>query len=121
MLNSEQFNPARSAAHHALKHFGEERQLLKTHEELGELSAALARWTGAMEDVDLSNQQTIDRVEALKTQLIEEMADVLFMMTQLSVILDCDRELTSLFSWKVERLKYRMKVAPIAEVGPLPF
>lgn len=118
MLNSEQFNPARSVGQHALKHFGEERQLLKTHEELGELSAALARWQGAMEDVDLSNQQTIERAEALKTQLIEEMADVLFMLTQLSVILDCDRELASIFTWKVERLKYRLKVAPLAEVGP---
>lgn len=110
MLNSVDWNPVRAVAHGALQTFGEDRQLLKIQEELGELQAAIARWRGAAEVVNLDRPETIQRVTALRKAVVDEMADVMITQTQLAIILDAEASVHCAVQTKINRLRTTLRL-----------
>lgn len=79
------------------RYYGLEHQIRKAIEELGELVVALAR-----DDRD---------------NIVEEIADVMVMLMQLEILLDCDEEVFDIIEKKVERQIKRIR----AEIADCPW
>lgn len=71
------------------RYYGVQHQTRKAIEELGELIVALAR-----DDRD---------------NIVEEIADVMVMLMQLEILLDCDEEVFDIIDEKVERQLTRIR------------
>lgn len=77
-------------------HYGLDHQLLKLAEECSELSAAACRFSA-------------DRSEDKLDNLLEEAADVLVMLAQISHLLDCETHLQLVAEQKILRQVKRME------------
>lgn len=78
----------------AIKCYGKEAQMIKTMEEMGELTRAIARvllWGEGKEEIQ---------------NLQEEMADVSIMLSQLELMFG---DVTEIEEWKLRRLKERLE------------
>ena len=100
----------------AVVHYGEQRQLTKTLEELGALAAALARWMGSQGGDMRARAQLADHVS-------EEIADVEIMLEQLKIILG-ERYEKYLEAKKAEKIgklaRYLTMVDPLEEPNESP-
>ena len=80
----------------AINKYGEILQIIKTIEELSELQKELCKY--------------INTPERNRTQIIDEMSDVLIMLKQIRLIFDIsEEELKKQIQYKLERLKDRLK------------
>lgn len=87
---------------HAIATYGEDAQIVQALGEMGELAAAIARY---------QQPGRGEEKKYLRNRVIDELADVFIMITQLRMIYDCDDD-DQLF-WmfvnaKTERLAERM-------------
>ena len=78
----------------AINRYGEEAQIIKTIEELNELSVELAKFLNGEEKVGL---------------IAEETADVYIMLAQLRIMLDIDTQIDFYKEFKIKRLEERLK------------
>ena len=82
----------------AIRHYGNENQMMQTMEELSELSVAISKCLRYKDDIEARNN------------LVEEIADVLIMIDQLKIIMDIkDYELECYRQYKLERLERRIE------------
>jgi NTP pyrophosphatase (non-canonical NTP hydrolase) len=79
----------------AIEHYGEEYQMLKFVEELGEAVTAVARFALTL------NEKT-------EKELIDEVADVLIMSEQIRIILGA-AEIDNRIAYKLDRLNKRIE------------
>lgn len=86
----------------AVVHYGEQRQLTKTLEELGALAAALARWMGSQGGDMRARAQLADHVS-------EEIADVEIMLAQVKVIMQSANDVILWKDRKRDRLAARIE------------
>lgn len=81
----------------AIRHYGNENQMMQTMEELSELSVAISKCLRYKDDIEARNN------------LVEEVEDVLIMIDQLKIIMDIkDYELECYRQYKLERLEKRI-------------
>ena len=81
----------------AIKHYGNENQMMQTMEELSELSVAISKCLRYKDDIEARNN------------LVEEIADVLIMIDQLKIIMNIkDYEIDCYRKYKLERLERRI-------------
>lgn len=78
----------------AINRYGEKAQIIKTIEELNELSVELAKFLNGEEKVGL---------------IAEEVADVYIMLAQLRIMLDIDTQTDCYKEFKIKRLEERLK------------
>lgn len=87
----------------AINTYGVENQMIKTVEELSELSQALCksliRLNYTKEKISL---ESVDNI-------FEEMADVEIMLEQCKIMFQCDKEVNELKHKKIERLERRLE------------
>ena len=83
----------------AINTYGVENQLIKTVEELSELSQALCKI--------LTSKFTDDNSEIFEN-IFEEMADVEIMLEQCKIMFQCDKEVNKWKQKKIERLERRI-------------
>jgi hypothetical protein len=83
----------------AIDSYGRVNQVIKTVEELSELSQALCKI--------LTSKFTDDNSEIFEN-IFEEMADVEIMLEQCKIMFQCDKEVNKWKQKKIERLERRM-------------
>ena len=87
----------------AINTYGVENQMIKTVEELSELSQALCksliRLNYTKEKISL---ESVDNI-------FEEMADVEIMLEQCKIMFQCDKEVSAWKNKKIERLERRLE------------
>ena len=82
----------------AIKHYGNENQMMQTMEELSELSVAISKCLRYKDDIEARNN------------LVEEVADVLIMIDQLKIIMNIkDYEIECYRRYKLGRLERRIE------------
>ena len=82
----------------AIRHYGNENQMMQTMEELSELSVAISKCLRYKDDIEARNN------------LVEEVADVLIMIDQLKIIMNIkDYEIECYRRYKLERLERRIE------------
>lgn len=94
----------------AINTYGVENQIIKTVEELSELSQALCksliRLNYTKEKISLEDDlKSVDNI-------FEEMADVEIMLEQCKIMFQCDKEVNEVNKWKqkkIERLERRLE------------
>ena len=93
----------------AIDFYGEKRQVVKCVEELGELIQAVAK----LSDSVIVNEEKWSSNEhgCLRERVLEEMADVILTIFQLSMILEVDDEIDAFIKEKAERLHRRIQNA----------
>ncbi len=79
----------------AIDTYGKKAQVLKTCEELSELTHALVRALVELDMCARNRKETIDNV-------LEEMADVEIMLEQCKMMFDCDSKVKQ---WKYKKIK----------------
>lgn len=84
----------------AINTYGVENQMIKTVEELSELSQALCKI--------LTSKFTDDNSEIFEN-IYEEMADVEIMLEQCKIMFQCDKEVNKWKQKKIERLEKRLE------------
>lgn len=84
----------------AINTYGVGNQMIKTVEELSELSQALCKI--------LTSKFTDDNTEIFEN-IYEEMADVEIMLEQCKIMFQCDKEVNKWKQKKIERLEKRLK------------
>ena len=94
----------------ALVHFGERNQILKTIEELAELQRALSRYLVAVD------QQSATLTEEL--QVVEELADVEIMTTQMALAFR-SFPMSDMLDKKISRLADRLGMTSEPKSGAL--
>ena len=82
----------------AIKHYGNENQMMQTMEENSELIQAISKCLRYKDDIEARNN------------LVEEVEDTLIMIDQLKIIMDIkDYELECYRQYKLERLERRIE------------
>lgn len=84
----------------AIDSYGRVNQVIKTVEELSELSQALCKI--------LTSKFTDDNSENFEN-IFEEMADVEIMLEQCKIMFQCDKEVSAWKNKKIERLERRLE------------
>lgn len=84
----------------AIDSYGRVNQVIKTVEELSELSQALCKI--------LTSKFTDDNSEIFEN-IFEEMADVEIMLEQCKIMFQCDKEVSAWKNKKIERLERRLE------------
>lgn len=84
----------------AINTYGVENQMIKTVEELSELSQALCKI--------LTSKFTDDNSEIFEN-IFEEIADVEIMLEQCKIMFQCDKEVSAWKNKKIERLERRLE------------
>ena len=84
----------------AINTYGVENQMIKTVEELSELSQALCKI--------LTSKFTDDNSEIFEN-IFEEIADVEIMLEQCKIMFQCDKEVNKWKQKKIERLEKRLE------------
>lgn len=87
-----------------LDRYGEAAQMDMAIEEMSELTKALLKWRRAARDIQAKG--------ILRTNVIEEIADVKIMMRQMELLFDCEEEVTGWVDCKVERQVGRLSETP---------
>lgn len=94
----------------AIDHYGEDNQLDMAIEEMAELTKAICKYKRAVKERerDICYSTAKDVIFA-KGDIVEEIADVLIMIEQLTMIFDCKKRMMSAIAReKIRRLKRRM-------------
>lgn len=93
----------------AIDHYGEESQLDMAIEEMSELTKAICKYKRAVKERerDICHSTAKDVIFA-KGDIVEEIADVLIMIEQLTMIFDCKERVSAIASKKIDRLKWRI-------------
>ena len=82
----------------AIRHYGNENQMMQTMEECSELIQAISKCIRYKDDIEARNN------------LVEEVEDTLIMIDQLKIIMDIkDYELECYRQYKLERLERRIE------------
>lgn len=94
----------------AIDSYGRVNQVIKTVEELSELSQALCksliRLNYTKEKISLEDDsKSVDNVD----NIFEEMADVEIMLEQCKIMFQCDKEVNEWKHKKIERLERRLE------------
>lgn len=98
---------AKETMYKAINTYGVENQMIKTVEELSELSQALCksliRLNYTKEKISLEDDlKSVDNI-------FEEMADVEIMLEQCKIMFQCDKEVNKWKHKKIERLEKRLE------------
>lgn len=90
----------------AINTYGVENQMIKTVEELSELSQALCK---SIVRLNYTEEKT-SLEDDLKSvdNIFEEMADVEIMLEQCKIMFQCDKEVSAWKNKKIERLERRL-------------
>lgn len=78
-----------------LEAYGDLAQMDMAIEEMSELMKALLKWRRATQNLQAKG--------ILRTNIVEEIADVKIMMRQMELLFDCEEEVASWIDHKVER------------------
>jgi hypothetical protein len=98
---------SKETMHKAINTYGVGNQIIKTVEELSELSQALCKslikLNYTKEKISLENDlKSVDNI-------FEEMADVEIMLEQCKIMFQCDKEVNKWKQKKIERLEKRLE------------
>lgn len=98
---------AKETMYKAINTYGVENQMIKTVEELSELSQALCK---SIVRLNYTKEKT-SLEDDLKSvdNIFEEMADVEIMLEQCKIMFQCDKELNKWKQKKIERLEKRLE------------
>lgn len=93
-----------------IDHYGEENQLDMAIEEMSELTKAICKYKRAVKERerDICHSTAKDVIFA-KGDIVEEIADVLIMIEQLTMIFDCKQRTAAIVSQKIKKLKGKIK------------
>lgn len=91
---------SKETMHKAINTYGVENQIIKTVEELSELSQALCKF--------LSKSKT-ESDRFIVGNICEEIADVEIMLEQCKIMFQCDKEVSAWKNKKIERLERRLE------------
>ena len=97
---------SKETMHKAINTYGVENQMIKTVEELSELSQALCK---SIVRLNYTKEKT-SLEDDLKSvdNIFEEMADVEIMLEQCKIMFQCDKEVRACKNKKIERLERKM-------------
>lgn len=95
----------------AINTYGLENQMIKTVEELSELSQALCKSLIRLNYTKEKTKEKISLEDDLKSvdNIFEEMADVEIMLEQCKIMFQCDKEVSAWKQKKIERLERRLE------------
>ena len=98
---------SKETMHKAINTYGVENQMIKTVEELSELSQALCK---SIVRLNYTKEKT-SLEDDLKSvdNIFEEMADVEIMLEQCKIMFQCDQEVRACKNKKIERLERRLE------------
>ena len=83
-----------------LEAYGDLAQMDMAIEEMSELMKALLKWRRATQNLQAKG--------ILRTNIVEEIADVKIMMRQMELLFDCEEEVAGWIDYKVERQTGRL-------------
>lgn len=98
----------------AIDHYGKENQLDMAIEEMSELTKAICKYKRLKKSINSNSGSVNKRVVEWERYYVtlgdikEEIADVLIMIEQLTMIFDCKERVSAIASKKIDRLKWRI-------------